>query len=39
MPAGEAASLAAAGGARGGDDISLGHGAISLMWCLPFERI
>jgi hypothetical protein len=27
MPAGEAASLAAAGGARGGDDISLGR------WC------
>jgi hypothetical protein len=38
MPAGETPSLAAAGGAGGGDDICLGHLVISLIvFRLVFE--
>ena len=37
MPAGETSSLAAAGGAGGGDDISLGHLCFSLMISLSLE--
>ena len=39
MPAGEASSLAAAGGACGGDDISLGHLLFSLIVLSGFDWI